>query len=283
MLEYNKRARIGSITAKGGFLNEKDICDIFNNWKKSDLAQDWLLHMGYDLSKIENVIAIQIPTRISKKDSSKYGITETEYEEATKYKKADAQIKIFITFNSIIKVENLSLKKANSDSNFNQVDKRSVDTYQKMWGFDNELAHWLKLFTGEILPKSEKNLIRNDLREFKRRIFVDEFPKRIIVKLIDFIEKNKILIVSDIIKGRGPLSAGWILVTQFNIESQKNTWALVDINLAMNYFGTGDVKVSPRGSISIGKITMQRKGGTPDPTSLQFKINPCGLFELELT
>ncbi len=34
------------------------------------------------------------------------------------------------------------------------------------------------------------------------------------------------------------------------------------------------VKMIPRGSLKIGRVTMQRKGGTPDPTSLQFKINP---------
>lgn len=149
-----------------------------------------------------------------------------------------------------------------------------------MWKFDDELSHWLKLFTGETLPVREKNLDLKILRESERRIFVDEFPKRMISKLIDFLEKNKILIISDIIKGRGPLSAGWILVTKFDVESEKNSWALVDINLAMNYFGSGDIKVSPRGSINIGKVTMQRKGGTPDPTSLQFKINPCGLFDV---
>lgn len=280
MFENNKRARIGSLTAKSGFINEKVICDIFNDWKKSDLAKDWLLHMGYSLDKIKDVIAIQIPTRISKKDSQKYGITDLEYEESTKFKKADAQIKIFIALTSVVKVENLSLKKANSDSNFNQVDKRSVDTYQKMWGFDDNLAHWLKLFTGQILPKAEKSLIHSDLRESSKRIFIDEFPKRMIGKLIEFLENNKILIVSDIIKGRGPLSADWILVTKHDVQTSLNSWVLVDINLAMNYFGNGEIKISPRGSISIGKITMQRKGGTPDPTSLQFKINPCGLFDL---
>lgn len=30
--------------------------------------------------------------------------------------------------------------------------------------------------------------------------------------------------------------------------------------------------------LPIDKVTMQRKGGTPDPTSLQFKINPLELF-----
>ncbi len=33
-----------------------------------------------------------------------------------------------------------------------------------------------------------------------------------------------------------------------------------------------------KGSLYIGKITMQRKGGTPDPESLQFKISPNSLF-----
>jgi len=48
----------------------------------------------------------------------------------------------------------------------------------------------------------------------------------------------------------------------------------------MDFFGAGEVKLSPRGSLSIGEITMQRKGGTPDPTKLQFKIKPCELFKL---
>lgn len=55
-------------------------------------------------------------------------------------------------------------------------------------------------------------------------------------------------------------------------------WILKYINNTCNFFSQGDVKISPRGSLRIGRITMQRKGGTPDPTSLQFKINPLELF-----
>jgi len=47
----------------------------------------------------------------------------------------------------------------------------------------------------------------------------------------------------------------------------------------MNSFGGGEVSISTRGSLHIGKITMQRKGGTPDPTKIQFKIKPCRLFK----
>ncbi len=46
-------------------------------------------------------------------------------------------------------------------------------------------------------------------------------------------------------------------------------------------FNNWEKRVSPGGSLYIGRITMQRKGGTPDPTKLQFKIKPCDLFKLE--
>lgn len=89
------------------------------------------------------------------------------------------------------------------------------------------------------------------------------------------------LIVSDILRGRGGLSADWLLVTRFNQKKNSTTWILENINIVMNFFGGGKVQVSPRGSLYLGRITMQRKGGTPDPTKLQFKIRPCDLFELE--
>ncbi|TGL00791.1 type II restriction endonuclease [Leptospira levettii] len=280
MSDSERRAHIGSITAKGGFLNEAEIVSHFNSWQTSALSQSWLKHMGYDLEKITKLEALHIPTRISKETALIFGISIEEYQEATKFKKADAQLKIVIKLGNITKVENISLKKSNSDSDFNQIDKRPVDTYQKMWEFDEELTTWLKLFSGEIIPSESNFLEKKEYREFDKRLFIDEFPKRIVVRLLDFIEKNKILIISDIIKGRGPLSADWILVTKLETSTNKQSWVLVDINMAMNYFGSGEVKVSPRGSIHIGKITLQRKGGTPDPTSLQFKINPLGLFDL---
>ena len=50
-------------------------------------------------------------------------------------------------------------------------------------------------------------------------------------------------------------------------------------DLELNYNRKqGDVKISPKQSLNIGKITMQRKGGTPDPTSLQFKFNPLSVI-----
>jgi len=85
------RTELGSKTAKGGFANERAICDKFNNWKKDKEAQEWLKIMGYNIKKLDSVKAIQIPTRIKKSDVSKYEIEEKEYETLIKFKKADAQ------------------------------------------------------------------------------------------------------------------------------------------------------------------------------------------------
>uniref|UniRef100_A0A7C6EAV1 Type II restriction endonuclease n=1 Tax=candidate division WOR-3 bacterium TaxID=2052148 RepID=A0A7C6EAV1_UNCW3 len=180
----------------------------------------------------------------------------------------------------MIKVENLSLKKANSDADYNQVDKRWVDTYKGIWKFDDKVALGLKLFTGEIKPSSRPAIIMGKTLRDKRRMFLDELPEELRGKIIKFFKENKILVVSDILKGRGGLSANWMLVTRYNKNDDTTTWILKDINTAMNFFGSGDVKISPKGSLYIGRITMQRKGGTPDPTKLQFKIKPCELFEL---
>ena len=87
--------------------------------------------------------------------------------------------------------------------------------------------------------------------------------------------------MSDIIKGRGQFSAEWVLVAQ-KIKNNAR-WVLVNINQALQYYSLGDVRISPRGSIYIGNVTMQRKGGDggrDTANMLQFKLDPTLLFEL---
>ena len=275
------KTELGSKTAKGGFANEKAICKKFNDWKNDEEAQEWLKIMGYNIKKLNSVKAIQIPTRIKKSDLFKFGVNEEEYEQFVRFKKADAQISIIIKIGNILKIENLSLKKANKEADYNQIDKRAIASYQEMWKFEDNILFWLKLFTGELNPK--KYTKKTGIKKFrdKRRLFLNEMPEIIQNKIIRFFEKNRIVIISDIIRGRGGLSADWMLVTRLDRVNDTTTWTLNDINTVMNFFGKGEVCISPRGSLHIGKITMQRKGGTPDPTKLQFKIKPCHLFNLE--
>jgi hypothetical protein len=273
--KLNKK-ELGSKTAKGGFKNEELITSKFNNYIKDKDAKNWLKIMGYNYKKIHKLIALQIPVRLSKKSLSKYGLSEKDYETITKFKKADVQVKIIIEIDGVSYIENISLKKANETASYNQVDKRTVDSYQKMWGFDDKIAQCLKLFTGELNPKEYR--FKNTKKE--NRIFLNELPKKSQKMIIDFFRKNKILIIGDILKGRGGLSADWMLITK-QMKNGDLKYILKDINFVMNFYSQGDVKISPRGSLYIGRITMQRKGGTPDPTKLQFKISPNKLFEVE--
>jgi hypothetical protein len=272
------KQEIGSMTAKGGFINEADICNKFIDYKNDNEAKTWLSIMGYNPKKIQTIIAIQIPVRINLERAISFGVSEEKYDETIKFKKADIQVRVEIIIDNILHVENISLKKSNKSAGFNQVDKRPVLTYKQTWKFNDNTSKWLRLFTGDILPKeilSKKEL--KDIKD-KRRLFLYEIPEKELKNIIQFFQNNKTLIISDILRGRGGLSAEWFLVTRKNNDDSVD-WILKDINSVCNFYSQGEVEISPRGSLKIGRVTMQRKGGTPDPTSLQFKINPLALFE----
>lgn len=256
-MKDNKRSlkemiALGSKTAKAGFSNEKDVIDRFNNWKKDKIAQEWLLEMNYKVEDIEFVKAIKV---------------RGQY-------KADIQVRItvLIKLKSQEDIQNLQIKLVSNPQGFNQIDKRWIDKYVELWNIPKDITKILKLFTGEIKPE-----IKN-LRD-PRRMFLDEMSKKDQDKLINFFKENKILIISDLLKGRGEFSADWTLVIlKLNGESK---WVLKSINHVMNIFGQGDVRLTKEGSLKIGKIGMQRKGGDggrPTANMLQFKINPVELF-----
>jgi len=166
----------------------------------------------------------------------------------------------------------LQVKLVSNPQGFNQIDKRRVDKYVEFWNIPVDVVKILKLFTGEIKPTT-KNL------KDKRRMFLSEMSENDQNKIINFFEKNKILIISDLLKGRGEFSADWVLVILKT--NGGNNWILKSINETMNIFGQGDVRIANRGSLKIGKIGMQRKGGDNGRDTakmLQFKINPIELF-----
>lgn len=241
----------GSETAKNGFKNEKDISNKFNLWKQDKDAQKWLNVMGYTLKNIDKVKAITIGTGY----------------------KTDVQVLVYIETKDKVDVQNISIKLVSNLKGFNQIDKRWIKKYKELWNFNSKIEQLLKHFTGEIKPK----IITRD----KRRMFLDEFTSNDQNSLIQWIEKNRLLIVSDTLKGREPYSASWMLVAQKIQDNQK--WVLKPINVVMNHFNNGCIEITPRGSLKIGRITMQRKGGDggrPSANMLQFKINPAELFEL---
>lgn len=58
---------------------------------------------------------------------------------------------------------------------------------------------------------------------------------------------------------------------------------ILNRKLIKHYFADGKVQISPKGSIKLGKVTLQRKGGDsgrPTANMLQFKIDPTELLDI---
>ena len=99
--------------------------------------------------------------------------------------------------------------------------------------------------------------------------------------VIEWFKQNKTLILSDIIKGRGQFSAEWVLVAQ-KVETNSR-WVLKNTNEVLQHYAIGEVEVSPRGSITLGSVLIQRKGGDGGRDTakmLQFKLDPTSLFNI---
>ena len=239
----------GSKTAKDGFENEKDVVDLFNNWIDDKIAQQWLKIMGYKLSEIKSVISVIIHRQ-----------------------KADVQVQVTVHLENLISCQNIQVKLVSNKSGYNQVDKRWVDKYSEMWNIPDDIAYILKRYCGEIKPTS---IVTKD----ERRMFMFEFSEKEQTDLVCWLTRNKTLIVSDVLKGRGAFAAEWMLVIRK--ISTKEDWALEPINFCLNLFGNDKVRISEKGNITIGKITLQRKGGDGGKKTanmLQFKINPAILL-----
>ena len=76
------------------------------------------------------------------------------------------------------------------------------------------------------------------------------------------------------------MTADWMLVVLKSEQEVK--WILRNINEVMNIFGAGEVHITEKGNLKIGKVSMQRKGGDGGRETaqmLQFKVNPVILFE----
>lgn len=236
----------GSQTAKNGFKMETEVINRFNDWENDEHAKYALLTMGYNLSEIENVIAKKVHVR----------------------QKTDVQVLVTVFLKGLDKGQNLSVKLVSNDIGFNQIDRGWVKKYSELWNMPLGITTLLEYFVGQEKPRIDNS---RDLR----RMFLSEFNEFEQSLIIESFTKNKVLILSDIIKGRGSFAAEWMLVVHKIKENIK--WTLKPINEVLNIFGQGEVNITKQGSLKIGKVGMQRKGGDGGRDSanqLQFKINP---------
>jgi hypothetical protein len=237
----------GSQTAKQGFKNEDEIRDKFNNWRTDEDAQSWLAAMGFKSAEIESVLA-----------AKPHG------------EKADVEVRV--KTKAAEKTEGISIKLVSSPTGFNQIDKRWLATYAKMWKMRANVFAALKLFLGETPPTKPG-------RDAKR-MFLTELDAVAQKAVIDFFTNNKTQIVSDLFEGDGIHAAGWVMVA-FKATA-KTRWSLRRSADVIRFFADGPVVITKQGNLRIGRITMQRKGGDGGRETakmLQFKINPALLLE----
>lgn len=245
----------GSQIAKGGFENEQEVANKFNNWKEDKDAQCWLKIMMYELNEIESVHAEKIGQKGFKSD-------------------INVVIKIHIKKKQLETVENIQVKLVSSNtSGFNQIEKRKVDFYTEQWHLTPKIKQLLKLYDGELPPRKKGRSTK--------RMYVDEFTKEEQTELKSFFQKHFVMIISDVIRGRGRFAAEWTLV--INKYEDTYRWKLLAVNEAISiYAGNCMVTFTSNGNIKLGLITLQRKGGDGGKDSanmLQFKVNPLKLFD----
>ena len=241
------KVELGSITAKNGFKNEDEIRDKFNNWKIDEDARGWLAKMNYKIVEIETVTA-------------------------TKPHGEKADVEVRVKAKSGEKVEGISIKLVSSPNGFNQIDKRWLSHYVKMWKMPAEVETALKLFVGETLPNKSS-------RE-PDRMFLNELDTASQKAVIDFFSANKTEIVSDLFAGDGAHAADWVMVALKSAD--KPRWVLRTDADTSKFFSEGKVELTRNGNLKIGRITVQRKGGDGGRDTakmLQFKINPVLLFD----
>ncbi len=206
-----------------------------------------------------------------------YQLQDIEYVKAVKLNgyKTDVQVQVTIKLKEAIDAQNLQVKLVSNPKGFNQIDKRWVNKYIEMWNLPADISTIFKRYTGEVEPN-----IPNP--RDKRRMFANEFSSKEQGNILKWLNDNKSLIVSDILKGRGQFSAEWMLVAQKLKENSR--WILKPMNFCLNHFGNGEIVITKQGNFKIGRITMQRKGGDNGRDTakmLQFKINPAELFDYE--
>ncbi len=241
------KIELGSTTAKNGFKNEDEIRDKFNSWKTDDDAKVWLGAMNYKLAEIQSVTA-------------------------TKPHGEKADVEVVIKTKTGEKKEGISIKLVSSPNGFNQIDKRWLSHYVKMWKIPADVEAALKLFVGETPP--------NKPSRDPNRMFLNELDAASQKAVIDFFTANREMIVSDLFAGDGIHAANWVMVALKSTD--KPRWVLRTDAYTTKFYGDGKVELTRNGNLKIGRITVQRKGGDAGRETakmLQFKINPALLFD----
>lgn len=243
------RKALGSKTAKDGFKNEDTIRDKFNSWKTDADAQKWLADMGYAHDEITAVTA-----------------------EKPHGDKADVVVNIKTSQGD--HREGISIKLVSGKSGFNQIDKRWLSQYARIWKMPDDVKAAMQLFLGETAPTKASRR--------PERMYLNELEKEAQEGVLKFFTERKDEIVSDLLIGDGFNKADRLLVV--SLADGNVRWKIVKAADAARFFGEGGVQMTRSGNLRIGRISMQRKGGDGGRDTakmLQFKFDPTLVFEMK--
>lgn len=244
----------GSRIAKQGFANEKDMVKVFNSWESNPAAKMLLSRMGHDLENISSVIAKKVPGTVK------------------------PDIMVSVVSPGYTEYHRISCKRVEKKANYNHLCRKSVSKYADQWGFDEQVGDLLKAFTGEI---PGNNFLRSGVTpRDHRRLFMHEMNDAAQACVVEFFQHNVHNVVKEIFLGtdRDEIPQ-WMLFTYID-ETGDCSYHIYPMQQVVDFY-TGDAQVSltSRGNLSIGKVTLQRKGGTGNPFDMQFKFRPRSFLE----
>ena len=151
--------------------------------------------------------------------------------------------------------------------------KNEQDICDKFINYNNdkEAKYWLKIMGYDL-----------DEIEYVRAVVLHGYKAdvnvQVQIKLKDALDTENIQVklVSNK-RGFNQIDKRWL-------KNYKELWNIPEnVYMVLQYYSEGDVLATRRGSIKIGKITIQRKGGDAGRETanmLQFKLNPAELFDI---
>lgn len=169
---------------------------------------------------------------------------------------------------------NISLKKYKA--NFNQIERRSVSSFGELYNAPKDVIRLLDLFVGNIDPIN----YNGKKTKSNKRMFLNEFSIGDQNKIIYFFQRIIRSLIKNLLVGFDKKNKPSILALSTS-ETNFSACRLMTMDEAINkLIGDGKASITPRGSLKIGNITLQRKGGDNGAESandLQWKFKPKDL------
>lgn len=267
MKKKETKEEIGSRTAKTGFKNEDVILSFFNSWKINKISQDFLKFIcnneNLSYKRIKGITAERIGGKGEKSD-----------------------ITVEIRTDTTTNIVGISLKKQ-EEKGYNHLGRREPNVYAEKFKFSETARIALYKYCGiagyspiELFEEGKISQKKYETykdtpfkgkthREGRGRFFFYELSREEQTALLYEFKDKQEMILTYVLKGEGSLQADYLIITKHTVED-KYIFHIETIEETIKR-AKGEVLASKRGTVHLGKITAQRKGGTGGAWQLQFK------------